>query len=424
VSFSPALPQPYKEKWREAYRYDKDDSPRLSAYQPPVFFMLPVSFVLESLRVGSGQSVDTAEYPFHGLWSNTFLNEKPQVISVKGFIRGENYIVNRNALFEALRIATSDEDPGWLELPLWGRFPVVVTDYEVEEAGQRNGQCSVSITFTRAGVTIEERQQAGEITEGAADQAAAELQAAAAEEFAETLTEENLDTDALAAAFAAIKGALLAIAGRVQGARAMLNAMTGAVTQITNLIAQGVRAPLDLANAAFSAAAGIVGGVMEIKNSAMTAEGSLRNIQNALMQFLSNSTYASDTEALTVKQGATKAAAENLYKTMSLCAASRLLVRAEDATHARALGYWGLLENLQNSVDRNSPAMYQAVQALRIAASRGLSARALAAEQTRRVAAPAPVLYLAHYLSCDEELLRRLNPIADSFVVEGDLRYV
>jgi hypothetical protein len=204
----------------------------------------------------------------------------------------------------------------------------------------------------------------------------------------------------------------------------MLDAMSGAAAGIANLVAQGVRAPFDLANAAVSAAAGIVAGIMEINNSTMDASGGLRNIQAALMQFLSNNNYTSQADALTAKQASTKAASENLYKTLSLCAASRLLVRAGDATRARARGHWALLEALQDSVDQNSPATHQAVEALRIAASRELSARTLAAEQTRHVALPAPLLYLAHYLSCDADLLRRLNAVADSFVMEGSLRYV
>jgi hypothetical protein len=35
-----------------------------------------------------------------------------------------------------------------------------------------------------------------------------------------------------------------------------------------------------------------------------------------------------------------------------------------------------------------------------------------------------PLLYLALYLGCDEDTLRRLNRIADSFVVEGSVIYV
>jgi len=35
-----------------------------------------------------------------------------------------------------------------------------------------------------------------------------------------------------------------------------------------------------------------------------------------------------------------------------------------------------------------------------------------------------PILHLAYYLGCDEDELRRLNSIADSFVIEGDVIYV
>jgi len=50
--------------------------------------------------------------------------------------------------------------------------------------------------------------------------------------------------------------------------------------------------------------------------------------------------------------------------------------------------------------------------------------RSLSSEATRRLAEAAPLLSLAHYLGCGEAVLRRLNSIADSFVVEGDVTYV
>ena len=424
MSFDPALPKPYSEDWREAYRYDGNNSPRLSTYQAPEGE--PVPFVFDTIRFSGGQSVDTAEYPFFGLWSNTPLNEKPQTMTVNGFIRGDSYIKNRNALIEALRIKTDDDIPGFLDLPLWGRFPVVVISHDIEEKGQQNGQCSVSLTLTRAGVSAEERQQLEgggfEKTETAAEKA----KDAVTDSFDKDL-QDNADSGALAAGFGKLKESLIGVIGRVQGAASALDAMTNEVTGITGLVAQGVRAPRDLARALFSAAAGIVAGVMEIKNSADDTISYFRtrdNMTNILMQFLSASGYRLDTETVTVKQTATKAAVENLYRTMSLCAAARLLVRLETPTYQQAKNYWALYEKLEASVNQSDPAMYRVIQNMRIAAAGELAARSLVTELVRHITVPVPLLYLAHHLGCDNEKLRQLNKPADSFVMRGDIIYV
>ncbi|MDR1318190.1 MAG: DNA circularization N-terminal domain-containing protein [Treponema sp.] len=421
------LPKPYNEAWREAYRYDKDDRPRLSTYQAPEGE--PVPFVFESVRLSGGQSVDTAEYPFFGFWSNTPLNEKPQAITVHGFIRGETYIKNRNALAEALREKTGDDAPGFLDLPLWGRFPMVVVSYDIEEKGKENGQCSLAVTFTRAGVTTEERwnlEGGGFDFYRKTEAEAATLREEAVNSFDKALA-GNTDTDALAGGFTRFKETLVGIIGRIQGAVSGLNAMTNAATGITNLIAQGVRAPRELAGALFSAAGSIVTGVMEIKNSAVDAAAyfsGLNGIKNTLLQFLSLDNYRLDTEAVTVKQMITKGAAENLFRTAGLYAAGQILVQLENPTYQQVKGYWELYEKLEASVDRSDPAMYRTLQDLRIAAARELSSRSLDAERSRRISASVPLLYLAHYLGCGDETLRRLNNPADSFVMEGEVRYV
>ena len=424
MSFDPALPEPYSEDWREAYRYNETDSPRLSTYQAPEGE--PVPFVFDTVRLSGGQSVDTAEYPFFCFWSNTPLNEKPHTITVNGFIRGDAYIKNRNAIIEALRIKTDDDTPGFLDLPLWGRFPVVVTSHDVEEKGKENGQCSVSITLTRAGVTVEERWKFEGGFEGKTDLAAGELEAAATDSFDKDL-KDNADSGTLASGFGKLKESLIGVIGRIQGAASALDAMTNEVTGITGLIAQGVRAPRDLARALFSAAAGITAGVMEIKNSAGDTVSLFRtrdNMTNILMQFLSASGYRLNTEAITVKQTIAKETTENLYRTMSLCAAARLLVRLENPTCQQAKNYWALYEKLEASVNQSDPAMYRAIQDMRIATSRELAARGLVTELVRHVNVPVPLLYLAHHLGCDNEKLRALNKPADSFVMQGDVRYV
>jgi hypothetical protein len=61
---------------------------------------------------------------------------------------------------------------------------------------------------------------------------------------------------------------------------------------------------------------------------------------------------------------------------------------------------------------------------MRIALSQRLSPQELSAEMTRGFSAAVPLLYPAWYLGYDEDAIRRLNRIADSFTVEGVVIYV
>jgi hypothetical protein len=235
------LPYPYAdENWREAYRADSGEAPRMASYQAPGGKAIP--FIQKSFRFSGGQAKDTAEYPFGGQWSNEYLNEKPQSLTVDGFLRGPGYIAQRNRLIEALRVPTDDEHPGYIDLPFWGRFPVVVGDnYEVSENTDEQGQCTVSLSFIRAGVSIDERVDAQTPANASVEEAAERLKAAAIGEFEASLTEK--DTVTFASAFGQIKTTLLSILGRIQGAKTALNAMTGEVLGVIDVINQGIRTP-------------------------------------------------------------------------------------------------------------------------------------------------------------------------------------
>ena len=425
MSFDPSLPQTFKENWRQAFRYENSDIPRLSTYQAPSGE--PVPFVHDTTRFSGGQSVDTAEYPFFGLWSNTPLNELPQKITINGFVRGDEYIKNRNVLIESFRIITSDDAPGFLELPLWGRFPVIVIDWNIEESKQ-NGQCAVSVTFTRAGATLQERWELkgdGFDFFRRTEDAASSLTDSAIDNFAESLS-GGADTGMMTSGFTALRNRLIGVVGRVQGAQNTLNSITNSAVMITNLLAQGIRAPKDLALAVFGATAAIVAGVMDIRNSINDASNffSRNNIRNILMQFLSENNFKLDIEAITVREHETKAAIENLYRTTAICASASLLVTLEDNNYHETQGYWSLYSNLEKRIDQNDPNIYRALADLRLAVSRELTMRNLANELTKEIMLPSPILYLEKYLGCDEVKLRQLNIIDDFFIISGDITYV
>ena len=426
MRFNPALPLPYSEEWRSAYSYNEGDSPRLSAYQPPGGD--PVPFIMENIRLSGGQAVDKAEYPSHGLWSNTSLNEKPHTITINGFVRGDRYIRNRNALVEALRVTTDDVNTGFIDLPLWGRFPVVVESYEVEEKAKENGQCKVSLTFTRAGVTIGERWQfngEGFGENGRPAEVAESLLRAAQREFGNAL-EGNALTNSIFQAFTEASGFLLGIIGFVQGPVSVINKMTNAATGITNLVAQGVRSPVELANALFGAIGGIVAGVMEIANSSVDTFSYFkpkRIWKNVLLHFISADKIKFEAEAVTVSQYVSKDSFENLYRTAAYTAAGQIMVQME-MTYQEAEGYWALYENLEKSINQNNPEVSRAVQDMRISVSRELTARRLDIVLARDIPLSVPCLQLSQLLGCGDEKLRRLNIIDDSFVIKGAVSYV
>jgi hypothetical protein len=472
AQFDASLPTPYADNWRVAYRADSGDSPRMASYQAPGGEALP--FVQKGFRFSGGQSQDMAEYPFGGLWSHEYLNEKPQALTVEGFLRGPTYIVQRNKLIEALRMPTDDDNPGYIDLPFWGRFPVVVGDnYEISENTDEQGQCAVFIPFRRAGVSITERLAALPVTSAQFERAVENLQAAAIDDFESRLTVADtgsssgggdtgggsdpggggdtgggsdingpMDTATFASGFAELKKTLLAIVGRIQGAKTTLDMMTGKALGIINLINQGVRSPRELAQAQFNAVAAIVGGIMEIKNSIVmygrmadrvlnngstSSKPSLPppdNEKNVLLLFLSANTYTLPIVAATAGQTTTKKAIENLYRTVAFSAAIQIVINYDLLTHQKATGYWQLIEKLEESIDKENPAVYTALQDMRTTLARALSEKELSGEMVRTIPSILPLLYVAYYLGCDEDKIRELNSIPDSFVITGKVIYV
>ena len=466
-SFDAALPPSYSDSWKQAERASPEDSPRLTSYQAPGGEA--IHFVLKGFKFSGGQSLDTAEYPFGGLWSNETLNEKPQALQIEGFIRGAEYIQTRNALIEALRVTTDDSYPGYIDLPFWGRFPIVVADYEIAETADEKGQCALILVFKRAGVSSTERagspqgiaaSQSGMST--ALEKAGEDLEAAAINSFEQTFksnatnsfgqTPGNIANNSfeqilegnngsstaniLSQGFAQIKSELLNSIGRIQAAQGKLNALSDEINGITGLASQALSAPGQLAGALFNAVASMVAGLTEIKNSAASylpkgnaaAKSSYpppahNNEHAVLLQFLSASSFSLSSVPLTVRQEAAQKAVENLYRIAAFVAAGNILPQL-DVSFQRAEGYWKLFQKLEESIDKNDPAVYAAVETVRIYASSILSAKALSSEKKRYFNASLPLLYIAHYLGCDEEKLRDLNSIADSFVVKGNVLYV
>lgn len=433
--WQPELPAPSSENWRRAYgairgenekrfTYYASENPAQTGYQAPG--QAPVPFVYDGMKLSSGLAVDTAEFPFFGLWSSTALNEKPHGISVSGFLRGDNYIKNRNALVEALRVVTTDDDPGYLHLPLWGRFPVIIIDWDIEESAKELGQCKIQLTFTRAGCPVDKRWQlSGELSKTIPE--AAEAVKIEALKTLETKLSGNTEDATLINSFGLIQKKIFETVGRIQGGFKILNDMTNEAAKIGSLIAQGVRSPKELALALFAAAGKIVIALAEIKNAGAETVSFFRiknNEKNAVFCFLSEYKYSLPVQAVTVKQRATKKEIENIYKIVCLYTAAQVLPEVSNQSYERAVNLFNLYTRLEKSIDLNEPAVYTAVNDLHTAVSKELAAKQLAQELSIHLTNGMPLLALAAYVGSEERVLRSLNIIEDSFVVKGGLRYV
>lgn len=443
TSFDPSLPRTYSDSWREAYGQGTD-TPRLSSYQAPDGE--PVVFAYDSISLGGGQNIDTVEYPF-GFWSNTKLGDKTHTIRIKGHVIGEDYIKQRSVLVAAFQVPTDDDTPGFLDLPLWGRFKVVVETWNVDEEKQKNGMSEISLELKRAGYSDTKRLDTAiaNLSKQNVDSAVSNLKKVSVASFAKTI-EKAKDTNMLASGFGKLTKALANIVGRIQGASSVMNSMVSKINSVTSLIAQGIRAPKELAQAFVSAVYGIVSGVLEIKNAAdETASYFMgsddedsdsgdsvmekfiqRNEKNVVMNFLTASNYELSDEAITEQQWNTKKAVENLYRMTAFGAVAQLFVKIDPDTQSfdKQSGLWTLFEKLEESIDKENPDVYAAVEKTRIACAETLLTYSYDRELKRHIRQSMPLLPLALYLGCDAEKIRSLNEVADSFLIEGDVIYV
>ena len=329
-------------------------------------------------------------------------------------------------MVDALRVTTTDDEQGYITLPLWGRFPVIVIDWDIEETAKELGQCKINITFTRVGCPLAERWQDDNTIGKSVLEAAEDVKIAAANSYVSRLA-DSVDEKTLVKSFQLFRKKLFETVGRIQGGYRKLNELSNSVARISNLIAQGIRSPKTLALALFGIMGKIATSLAEIKNAGEETAAFFRiknNEKNALFCFLPEHKYQLPVEAVTAKQIATKKETENLYKTAALYAAARILPTVPAQSYNKTANLFALYDRLERSVDLEDTDVYGAVTELRRALSKELAAKELSAELSITLNAGMPLLTLAHYLGAEETVLRHLNFIEDSFAVKGEIRYV
>ena len=389
-------------------------------------------FIISKNSFGGGMSTNADEYPFFGGWSSRNLNEKPQSIKVDGKIMG-NGLYRRNLLIEALRQPTSDDSPGWIDLPTWGRFAVIVETWEASDTPDAQGRIDLSLTFTRAGISEANRTQFVETP--TVDSARALVQFAAKDVFKAALNEESLSNPMLQAGFGEIVSALLNVVGRIQGAKTVLNGIANQVLNILDILNQGIRSPGELASALFGAVDAIAAGIIGVGNTAeselegweslFSKAGIARNTHNLAMLFLSNAHFALKTPVATWRDLRTKQETERLMKIVSFIGAAQLLVIIPDVSRTRLRNLAQLFLNSEALLDQEDPMLLMACSDLRIATLSQMNATASRLELTRQISGLQPVLSLAKLLGVEYDDFISLNPgIADQFAVHDEVIYV
>lgn len=425
------FPKPASNNFREVYEIKN-----LAGYEAPN--TKEINFILETVRVEGGQDTQTYEYPFFGRWNNIAINEKVHSIKVAGFLRGDKYIAERQNIINAFRVETNDDNAGYLFLPLWGRFKVVLLSWSIDESANENGQCKIEATFNRAGKS--EKTQTETSLPSVTD-SAENLKDKAKKSLVKN-TKNNFNANSFISSFTKATSKLSLAISKVQGSAGIINNMARAINNVSSLIAQGVKTPAVLADAFSNVCESIANSVITIKQSSKESKDSFnsllgnaeshadttkeydtgRNEKRTILEFIQNKdvsfiakSYISKDEIRTAKES------ENFVKLMSLYIVALILAET-DGTKNTLKNYLSLYDSLHESIDKNDYEIYDTCLKLRLSLVETLKNKNAKTEKMVTLAKNENILVLEKYLSCERQ--RELNFIEDSFCLPKNIVYV
>ncbi|MBI2769987.1 MAG: DNA circularization N-terminal domain-containing protein [Burkholderiales bacterium] len=339
---------------------------------------------------------------------------------VRGYVIGEDYLDQRDALIEAL----SAKGPGELVHPRYGVLQVSVTGHaSVEESNKDGGIARFSIDFVESGSNV--FPAAREDTVDVVDQAAARCEAAAQVQFVEVMN--------LAGPASVLQGAINAASTTLSGvmdvvrqvtASASLSGLVSTVSGLSGSLATVIRTPAAFAEQLLGV-------------NTLLVEGVRRPV--TAVQQLGALFDASARPAITALAGSTREriqlnghAHSDLVRGFSLTSQARMVSLAiggsdvdlagnplDERPIATASQAVALRDQLFTQIDTElevndpAPEMANALEGLRAAVARDVSARAeLLRERSTFVPQTAlPALALAHRLYQDatrvDELVAR-----------------
>lgn len=423
--FKADLPGLFAADWREALSKVNEAKLGTVCYTPPNSD-IPNYFILEDEELSFGQSVETTEFPFGGGWSNRSLNESTQSFRISGYIRNEEVLARRNQLVEALRVKTDDETPGYLDLPFWGRFKVVVQEFKVADTLNKQGEIKLSLTFVRAGTPFSDRQDTTDFR--LLETATAKVMDVAISTYETALPLSKRSVTIIKSGFTSLTSKLLSLIGRVQAAKSVIDTMTASVQGTISLIDQGVTLPRTLAQSLFSSFATIASSLIGLKNDVANEPGAIigmaNNIRNILLRMFSDD-FSLDLPTGSTRDIITKQATQTLYRSASCYAVGLILPEVVEERKNKIGELYTLFVALINQVERNDPVVDLALRSLRVAVAQAILAKNLAAGFTRKVPTSTSVLTLTNRLGITYDKFFLLNQsIEDQHLVRGEVSYV
>lgn len=106
-----------------------------------------VKFQVEVDDLSAGRRIQVHEYPQRDKPFTEDLGKATREIALTGFVIGDNYIAERDALLAAIE----DAGPGTLIHPWYGSLQVVVKECRVSHSNREGGMARFSLTFVEAG---------------------------------------------------------------------------------------------------------------------------------------------------------------------------------------------------------------------------------------------------------------------------------
>lgn len=375
-------------------------------------------FLVESSERGGGRRAVVHEFPFRDDPFVEDLGRKARTFRVDGYVIGDDYLAQRDALLAALEAA---EGPGELVHPYHGIRRAICTSVTVRESRADGGIAQFSIEFAETPA----QTPVPTIAVDSASQVDASANAAIAATKAELVRKykpAGLPSFALASAETALRNASDGLGGALSpviGVTQELSAMTAQVSILTSTAASLVRQPDAILDA-------FRGAIVVLGNTIRSAPGPvMRALADAYAVNMGSAVVGGT--ATRVREAANQVALTGGLRRVVAIETARLTplvsyVSIEEATVARDRAA-GMLEEQASDADDTA---YPALVTLRSDVMRavpGANTFARIVTVTRRVAIPSLLLAYQLYGDVDREadILAR-NGIRHPGFIAGDLR--
>lgn len=382
-----------------------------------------VGFLVDSAERGGGRRVVVHEFPLRDDPFIEDLGRKARSFRVDGYVIGDDYLFQKNALIDALE--STGSGPGELILPYYGGRAIraICTSLSVRETRMDGGMAVFALEFaetpTQEPVPTEEVDSVG-VVAASADAAVVATDA----ELAEQYDPAGLPAFALASAETALRNAAAALGERLSPVVSRTQefaALTGQINLITAQAASLVREPAGLLEEFRAAITGLVDTIADAPGAVLDA------LVDAYSFELGGDVPATTTTR--ERERDNQVALSGALRRIVAAEAARLAplvpyASIEEATDARDRVAGLLEEQAAGAADIAYPALVT-LRSDVLRAVPGTAEFARIVTITRRVAIPSLLVAYQLYGSVDREddVIAR-NNIQHPGFVSGDLRVI